>query len=299
MLRHGPFVFPSSLVLPSGPMAKASTKTAPAPAPAPAPEQPAAAPEASAPPEVAAPAEPAAPVAAPVAAPPEVAAPPKVEAPPEAVADAPPASPVFEPPVLALDDEASVPPVLDPPMTQFDLVLATIEQSFSAFETSERLVLEVRKIAEMVCDGPAPPSLSESDAAKVIDALVSTIRKAVEALGSPRMIRLEIEEHARRMTARARRLDGPKPKPVEYFEVTATSRFIIGGSITSLAEGSIISSLTHSIAEVEAQGVPLRRCGAPVALPSAAASGFQVSPSHDFEIQEHADPILRALGGVS
>jgi len=265
-------------------MAKASTKTAPAPAPAP--EQPTSAPEASAPPET----------APPVATAPE--APLVAEAAPPSVDDAPPASPAFEPPVL---DEASLPPVLESnePMSQFDLMVSEIERAFSVFETSEQFVMEVRSAAESVCGKPPPPSLSDSDAAKVIDTLVTTIRKTADRLGSPRMIRLEIEEHARRMTALARRLDGPKPKPVEYFEVTATSRFIVAGSITSLAAGSIISSLTHSISDVEAQGVPLRRCGAPVAHPSAAASGFQVSPSHDFEIQEHSDPLLRALGVVS
>lgn len=174
---------------------------------------------------------------------------------------------------------------------------AEVARAMKAFETPEQLQIEVRNLVDKVADGPIPPGVTNEEAASIIDALVAEIRKTMDALSVPRMTRREIDEHLRRMLARARRLDGPPPKPVVYFEVTSASRYIVDGTITTLHAGSVISSLTHSIPDVEAQGVPLRRCGAPVAQPSHNASGFQVSPTRDFEMQEHADPVLRALGG--
>lgn len=51
----------------------------------------------------------------------------------------------------------------------------------------------------------------------------------------------------------------------QSFRVTATSRYVVpgGGGITELREGSVVSAVTHDLASIRAQGVPLEACETP------------------------------------
>lgn len=89
----------------------------------------------------------------------------------------------------------------------------------------------------------------------------------------------------------------PAPE-VAYYRVTATCRFVVGGQITELREGSVLSTITHRIEDVRAQNVPLVRCAAPHTVPSPhSPTGYMMAPSHDFSMEEPTDPLLAAAMG--
>lgn len=85
---------------------------------------------------------------------------------------------------------------------------------------------------------------------------------------------------------------------VAYYRVTASARFVVGGQITELREGSVISTLTHRIDDVLAQRVPLARCAAPHTTSAPySPSGYMLAPTHDFEMEESVDPLVAAAMG--
>lgn len=114
-----------------------------------------------------------------------------------------------------------------------------------------------------------PETLAPEELAEIVAAGEEVFGPAEQAAGAPSVV-VPPDAPAPPPVDEAA-ADDPTPSDVvviRYARVLRAARWVSAdGAVQTLAEGSIVSELTHDVRELARQGVPLAECSAPVVPP--------------------------------